>query len=539
MPKVAIRTLDNITNNSEAATLNINNNFKALQEAIENTISRDGTVPNYMDAALDMNSNRIINAADPVDDNDLITKKYFDENVGEAKGAEERINSYLSLALEAAQKSQTFSATAVAASSNADEKADEASQSAAAALVSEQNAKASELAAASSKQAASNSADAAYVSEQNAKTSETIASDSRIAASQSASAAASSASSALSSKASAASSASAAEQSSTSAQSSADAAAQSEQSAAASAETALEAAVKATIGNIGDIQFTIRSDVPNGSVWCDGTEYSKAEFPDVYALLVSGKLYNTTYETFNNLMTNHGSCGLFALDTVNEKFKVPSLNSIALEAAQTAAGFLAESLPQHTHQYQHISGAAADWTGNSNAARNALGNFTTGKADNPTYQDNAKVKTDRVVYRAYVVMYTGETEVSNGVVSEILDSCARKDLSNVPAEYDYVVESGSSIAGNQTAHYKLFKSGLLIQWGQLETISGNNTVTLPKPFADTSYQVFHGISNRDFGITGVSAITMTALNKTTSNWLLKEASVYDHDWMAIGQGATE
>lgn len=246
MPKVAIRTLDNITNNSEAATLNINNNFKALQEAIENTVSRDGTVPNYMEAALDMNSNRIINAADPVDDNDLITKKYFDENVGEALGAEERINAYLSLALEAAQKSQTFSATAVAASSNADEKADEASQSAAAALVSEQNAKASELAAASSKQAASNSADAAYVSEQNAKTSETIASDSRTAASQSASSAASSASSALSSKASAESSASAAEQSATNAQNSANAAAQSatnsQNSANAAAASAAEVA---------------------------------------------------------------------------------------------------------------------------------------------------------------------------------------------------------------------------------------------------------------------------------------------------------
>lgn len=246
MPKVAIRTLDNITNNSEAATLNINNNFKALQEAIENTISRDGTVPNYMEAALDMNSNRIINASDPVDDNDLITKKYFDENVGEAKGAEERINAYLSLALDAAQKSQTYSATAVAASSNVDEKADEASQSAAAALVSEQNAKASELAAASSKQAASNSADAAYVSEQNAKTSETIASDSRIAASQSASAAASSASSALSSKASAESSASSAGQSATDAQNSADAAAQSatasQNSANAAAASAAEVA---------------------------------------------------------------------------------------------------------------------------------------------------------------------------------------------------------------------------------------------------------------------------------------------------------
>ena len=128
-------------------------------------------------------------------------------------------------------------------------------------------------------------------------------------------------------------------------------------------------------------------------------------------------------------------------------------------------------------------------------------------------------------------------DLSN-LTSTGLDAFAQKDLSNVPAEYDYVVESGSSTEGNQTAHYKLFKSGLLIQWGQLETISGNNTVTLPKPFADTSYQVFHGISNRYFEAS-VAAITISALDKTTSNWLLRELSVYDHDWMAIGQGATE
>lgn len=318
---------------------------------------------------------------------------------------------------------------------------------------------------------------------------------------------------------------------------SAAAAAQSATAAETARDEAIAAGRKATIGNIGDIQFTIRNDIPNGSVWCDGTEYSKAEFPDVYAMLVSGSLYNTTYEIFNDLVSNNGSCGFFALDATNEKFKVPSLNNIALEAGQLPVGFMAESLPQHTHTYQHYNGGEAGYIGNGGAAKNALGNFTSGEANNPTYQDGAKVKTDRAVYRAYVVMYTGETEVSDAVVSEILGACARRDLGNVPANYDFIVDSGSSTEGNQTAFYALFKSGLLIQWGQLETIAGDNTVTLPKPFADTSYQVFHGVSNKDFGTVSVGTKTVTALNKTTSNWLLKEASVYEHDWMAIGQGA--
>lgn len=39
----------------------INANTTAIEEAFENTLSRDGTAPNQMDALLDMNSNQIIN----------------------------------------------------------------------------------------------------------------------------------------------------------------------------------------------------------------------------------------------------------------------------------------------------------------------------------------------------------------------------------------------------------------------------------------------------------------------------------------------
>jgi hypothetical protein len=46
-----------------ASTAALNANFDAIETAIENTVSRDGTTPNQMTADLDMNSNGIINLA--------------------------------------------------------------------------------------------------------------------------------------------------------------------------------------------------------------------------------------------------------------------------------------------------------------------------------------------------------------------------------------------------------------------------------------------------------------------------------------------
>jgi hypothetical protein len=41
-------------------------NFEAIADALENTLSRDGTTPNEMGANLDMDSNRILNLPEPV-----------------------------------------------------------------------------------------------------------------------------------------------------------------------------------------------------------------------------------------------------------------------------------------------------------------------------------------------------------------------------------------------------------------------------------------------------------------------------------------
>lgn len=91
--KTPIRRLDSLTHNDTAATKLINDNFEALQQGVEDALSRSGKKPNFMDDVLDMNMHRIINIADPVDDYDLANKHYVDTKVAEeetrARAAEE------------------------------------------------------------------------------------------------------------------------------------------------------------------------------------------------------------------------------------------------------------------------------------------------------------------------------------------------------------------------------------------------------------------------------------------------------------------
>jgi len=70
-------TLTDITSGYNAATKqNANNGL--IEAAIENTLSLDGTTPNAMSAQLDMGNNRIINVADGVGNQDLVTVVQLD-----------------------------------------------------------------------------------------------------------------------------------------------------------------------------------------------------------------------------------------------------------------------------------------------------------------------------------------------------------------------------------------------------------------------------------------------------------------------------
>ncbi len=65
-------TLTDITSAYDSITA-LNDNFAAIEAAMEKTLFRDGTIPNEMNASLDMNSNRILNLPDAVAQQEPIT----------------------------------------------------------------------------------------------------------------------------------------------------------------------------------------------------------------------------------------------------------------------------------------------------------------------------------------------------------------------------------------------------------------------------------------------------------------------------------
>ncbi len=65
-------TLTDITSGYDSATVNAANNT-LIEAAVENTLSRDGTSPNQMEANLDMNSYRIINLPDASNNSEPVT----------------------------------------------------------------------------------------------------------------------------------------------------------------------------------------------------------------------------------------------------------------------------------------------------------------------------------------------------------------------------------------------------------------------------------------------------------------------------------
>lgn len=63
--KISLQTVASLQNETTVLAA-INNNITATEVAIDNSLSRDGTNPNEMNAILDMNSNRIVNLPAPI-----------------------------------------------------------------------------------------------------------------------------------------------------------------------------------------------------------------------------------------------------------------------------------------------------------------------------------------------------------------------------------------------------------------------------------------------------------------------------------------
>ena len=332
------------------------------------------------------------------------------------------------------------------------------------------------------------------------------------------------------------------------AQTSASQASASAAAAEESADSALEAANKASFGNIGDIYPTTSTVVPNGGAWCDGAEYTKAAFPDMYARLVAGKNISVSIDTFNELVNTYGSCSFFGLNTETESFKVPLLKDVYIKVGNTLLAFGAESLPNITGSL--IAGSTGEVMHNTTIASGAFklqntqnskvsysgsgGNanlYFDASASSSTYQNGAKVNPDHVVYRAYVVLYASAAEASVAQAAEFMTALGGKanvDLSNVSSNIDYVVESYR----NGTEWYRIYKSGWVEQGGRrTDVFEAGATVNLLKPFLNTDYMVTTGVH-------GKYECPAGAGERTTLSFVLWGLRYTNGivDWIACGQG---
>lgn len=96
----------------------LNANFQAIEDAIENTLSLDGTAPNGMEVNLDMNSRSIINLADPSNNGDAVSKGWLLEQEGNAAASAEAAALSASLAENSAVEAAASATAASGASAS-------------------------------------------------------------------------------------------------------------------------------------------------------------------------------------------------------------------------------------------------------------------------------------------------------------------------------------------------------------------------------------------------------------------------------------
>lgn len=75
--KVELNELTQVVHNESNFLVALNANLKALQQAINDTLSRTGVVPNQMEEVLDMNGKRIVNLGKAIESTDAISAEDY------------------------------------------------------------------------------------------------------------------------------------------------------------------------------------------------------------------------------------------------------------------------------------------------------------------------------------------------------------------------------------------------------------------------------------------------------------------------------
>lgn len=99
--KVELNELTQVVHKEHAFLVALNENFLRLQQAINDTLSRSGVVPNQMEEVLDMNGKRVINVGEAVEDTDAVTRAFIKDLIADVEAAVSRLNTLVEQAKEA------------------------------------------------------------------------------------------------------------------------------------------------------------------------------------------------------------------------------------------------------------------------------------------------------------------------------------------------------------------------------------------------------------------------------------------------------
>lgn len=269
---------------------------------------------------------------------------------------------------------------------------------------------------------------------------------------------------------------------------------------------------KGAVGrNVGDFFWTWRKDSAlNGAYQCSGQEFNKSDFvgdTNPYDLLVAGSIPSLSYEDYATAIENEGVCGYFGIDTTNQKFKLPKLNEVWVEAGDltTLGQYLQAGLP-------NIKGFdMLTWTGEHNGivnnanARGGAFKLPTHSNDNilggapvtntyklmaprgvefdanlssPIYQDSVDtVQTKAIKLRPMVQLATGADESSLANTTQCLAELPKKANIIWYANREFEYKQPNFILADK--QYVTIKGGTAIRLANGSTFYTENDMLKP------------------------------------------------------------
>lgn len=280
------------------------------------------------------------------------------------------------------------------------------------------------------------------------------------------------------------------------------------------------------------------SFVPENSLPCDGSEYSKTQFATLYNnWLVGGRLNTCTYSQYQSDIDTYGKCGKWGLDTENGKFKTPYIpDGTHIQQAMTD-GELGKSynagLTNITSENLGYVRSGLDIDGSGALINTSKGLFAEGAAvnrgwsgtmnfdasrSNPIYGGSDTVQTEAVSLRYFVVVATGsikQSEMDWSAWASSLQGKANVDMDNLSTAGKAEV-AGLAMPSDKYIDLTLSASG--------------STYTAPA----NGLFCWHGFVNNSYvvltiGATDVSNVNnavMTAKRSYTANSAVLEAKAF-------------